>query len=186
MLNFKHNLGRLKDFLKEKIQVLKDVRSPMFKGQREVRSYLKKWFDSEGQGNWRRLASSRPPLMPSTVEMRRKRWGYYGRVPGGGSRTLRWSGGLRRSIFQKGAPNHIERWTAKGTLVFGSDYTAEGRPVVIFHDKSKGARRPNGGRNPRRIIYPMVTLRKIFTRTFWVSIQKNLGHSTIRPKGKGA
>lgn len=179
MLNlekYKNPLRRALDPVRNLRDALLDLRPSMRAGARELRSFLRRWFDSEGEGSWPAHASSEKPLKPSTVQMRRHRWGYYGRVGGGGTKKLRWSGALRRSIFQRGASHHIER-VGKKSLVFGSDYVdpEKGKPLILYHDLGYG-------RNPVRNIFPIKLMHERLQRVIHIQIQRQGGFGAVHPR----
>lgn len=74
-------------------------------------------FDTKGAHSGRKWRS----LRASTLEARRRGWGYYRRGGGGRSRSpLVWTGALLRDFIGRG-PRHIERVTPY-TFEWGADY----------------------------------------------------------------
>jgi len=173
MLNLRYHVKKAQDKIKDTIDRVRDVSGPMAAGAGELRVFLRKWFDSEGKGSWKDHSSW-------TENNRKYRLGYY-RSGGGGSRKLRWTGAMRRSIFQRGAKGHIERVTKKA-LVFGSEYTLDGKPLVLWHDLGKPSRFPL----PARPIFPIDILFKVLTRKIHTQIQRSVGgFSPIGRRAKG-
>ena len=122
------------------------------KGARHARAFLGKWVDSSGEGTW-------PPPSSYTLKRRKKRWGYYRRYSGGGSRALRWHRGIRDSLAKKSGAGHVERVTSKNTIVFGSEYTVRdgGRVVDVIRIHHWGR-----GRNPKRTLIPVDRIKPFF------------------------
>jgi hypothetical protein len=92
--------------------------------------HVAKTFATEGahSGNvW-------PPLAPSTVKARTRRWGYYRHAPTGGAGPsapiLVWRGQLRGS-FGRGHPQHVRVVSPSG-LIWGSSVA-----YAIYHQSTR-------------------------------------------------
>lgn len=101
----------------------------------EIAAIEREWFETQGGGTW-------PPLAPSTVRARARRWGYYRKQPAAGvgptGPILTWSGRLAESLGDprgRGAPDAFIRMAPteleQGTLV----------PYAIYHQRT-GLRQP--------------------------------------------
>lgn len=101
----------------------------------EIAAIEREWFEDQGGGLW-------PPLAPSTVRARGRRWGYYRRQPAAGASAtgpaLVWTGRLKESLGDprgRGAPDAFIRMAPEeleqGTLV----------PYAAFHQR-QGLREP--------------------------------------------
>jgi phage gpG-like protein len=128
----------------------RDLRPVFHQAADHARIALTQHFDTEGRGAWQGLATS-------TVRMRGRRQGYYGRRASGegaSRRVLHWSLRLRRSLTQKGHRFHISRAPSNRTFVFGS----RDQKAAIHQEANRG------GKLPRRIVMPKGAMYVIFFR----------------------
>ena len=152
ILTTKFNWRDLRAAIKRLRKRLQSPAKHTLKGSAEARRFLGKWIDSGGNGKWAQLKSY-------TLERRKKRWGYYRRYSGSGSRPLRWSRGIRDSFAKRSATGHVERVSGKNTIIFGSNYTINdaGRKVQVVRIHHWGR-----GRNPQRKLMPTGELGRFF------------------------
>lgn len=150
MFQMTMTLDQDSDAVKKLIELRKTAKNlrPVFHhGADEARARLTKRFDSAGDGTW-------APLAASTIEMRRRRTGYYRwRTSGEGPRRriLHWSLRMRKSLTQKGHRFHVSRAPTNRTFVFGT------RDPKAYHHQNA-----TGRRLPRRVVLPIPEMKALF------------------------